>query len=382
MSDQKINVLSQYIWPCLVYPLQNAPLSQLPMNYLEDVDKIIRSTVKEIISLPGDTPNSMLYTARKLKGLATFRAKWEAFVQHYGICSALEKANNAYVNITRDISQEKQLCLAKLDVKLADIKSTTFHGRTIVTTAAIRDVLRKKEFTNWCNLQQRGKGVILYQEYTPANRWIHKKDGLSCSEWTDALKLTANVAPVRVLHGRSQDGNHCRHCHSEIETLPHVLGFCKQGFLLRNTRHHTIRSAIATAIAKTGLETYEEVHCLGVDSSNRRVDIIAIDRKKEYGYIIDPTVRFESRVGQAEEINVEKKDIYEATIPYLKMKYNLKDIEVIGLFVGARGTITQFFHEFCKKFKLKNEFMCSIGMMALKGSIYILRNHLYGEKMI
>lgn len=53
------------------------------------------------------------------------------------------------------------------------------------------------------------------------------------------------VAAVRALKGRSQNGNRCRSvdCNA-IETLAHVLGFCKKGELLRNIRHHTVRSLI------------------------------------------------------------------------------------------------------------------------------------------
>ena len=39
--------------------------------------------------------------------------------------------------------------------------------------------------------------------------------------------------------------------------------------------------------------------------------------------IIDPTVRFESSAKQPEEVDQEKKNIYEPTISFYKMVYNL-----------------------------------------------------------
>ena len=180
-------------------------------------------------------------------------------------------------------------------------------------------------------------------------------------------------------HGRSENGNRCRHCGSEIETLSHILGFCRHGELLRNSRHHVIRTAIADEFRKQKWEVAEEVHGLSEDGSNRRIDIIVINPVTREGYILDPTVRFERDKGQAEEVDAEKRNIYEATVPYFKTKYDARKLSVVGLFVGARGTITSFFKAFCKKFNLDNLFIDRISMLALKGSISILRYHLYGQ---
>lgn len=38
---------------------------------------------------------------------------------------------------------------------------------------------------------------------------------------------------------------------------------------------------------------------------------------------------------------------------FFKKQYNLQEIEVNGLFVGARGTILILFEDFRKKFKFK-----------------------------
>ncbi|KAJ4425952.1 hypothetical protein ANN_27578 [Periplaneta americana] len=88
---------------------------------------------------------------------------------------------------------------------------------------------------------QKGKGVSLYQDFTPANSWVRHHTGLSSSEWRDALKMTSNVAPVCAVPDRTQDNNHCRRCHSEVETLAHVLSSCPFGETLHNSRHHKIR---------------------------------------------------------------------------------------------------------------------------------------------
>jgi len=61
----------------------------------------------------------------------------------------------------------------------------------------------------------------------------------------------------------------------------------------------------------------------------------------------------------------------------LGKKYQLKQIEVIGLMIGARGTIPKFFEDFRKRFQLPKDLIHKIVMNVLRGSCNILHNHLY-----
>ncbi|KAJ4433037.1 hypothetical protein ANN_15294 [Periplaneta americana] len=63
-------------------------------------------------------------------------------------------------------------------------------------------------------------------------------------------------------------------CHSEVETLAHILSSRPFGETLRNSRHHKIRSLIATCLKSNGYITYEEVHGIADTGSLRRIDII------------------------------------------------------------------------------------------------------------
>ena len=241
----------------------------------------------------------------------------------------------------------------------------------------IRQYLREDQFEKWSKYPQKGKGVVLFRECPFANKWIRHHKGLTVSEWIDSLKMVANVAAVRAIPGRSPDNNRCRHCHSETETLAHVLGYCRFGETLRNTRHHKIRSLIANNLKENKFEVHEEVHGLEENGSTRRIDIIAIQNST--GTIFDPTIRFETDINQPQEINKEKIKIYENTIPYYKTKYNLKKIEIIGLMIGARGTLPNFTNNVLSKFKVKKSTKEEIIRTTLKYSVYILRNHLYNN---
>ncbi|KAJ4444357.1 hypothetical protein ANN_06149 [Periplaneta americana] len=180
------------------------------------------------------------------------------------------------------------------------------------------------------------------------------RKGLLCCHLvvTRSLKMTAKLAAVRSVPGRSLDGTRCRHGCPEIETLAHVLGFCEQGLLLRNSRHHLVRSKIAAALRNKGWIVEEEISCLAKNGSTRRVDILAYNADTKQGIIVDPTIRFEVECHQSAEVHREKKSIYEPTVNYFKLKYALIHVEVFGLLIGARGTIPAFFGEFRRQFAL------------------------------
>ncbi|KAJ4428057.1 hypothetical protein ANN_24071 [Periplaneta americana] len=155
-------------------------------------------------------------------------------------------------------------------------------------------------------LEEVGRGVELYSQVPKANAWIFNKSGLSTSEWVTCLKINANLAAVRGVPGRSLDGSRCKHGCPETETLAHVQE--------------------------------EEVFCLATNGSSRRIDIIAYSQTTKKCYIIDPTIRIETGSSQPEDVNQEKINIYLPTVDYFKAKYQLENIEVIGLLIGARAS--------------------------------------------
>lgn len=244
----------------------------------------------------------------------------------------------------------------------------------------LRKKLRNQQFEEWKKLNHRGKGVSHFSEWSKSNSWISTKKGLSTSQWTNAIKMNCNVIAVRSVPGRSQESR-CRHC-NEYETLPHVLGFCRKGELLRNNRHHWVRSRIAECLKKSGkFDIYEEVHCISSTGSTKRADIIAIDNNQKIGFIIDPTIRFEGAEFQPQEVDLEKKRHYEPCFPYLDEKYHIPVCrwEVIGLLFGARGTISKFCINFFHRFHIDLLELQDIAINVLRHSLLIVNHHLYSS---
>ena len=89
----------------------------------------------------------------------------------------------------------------------------------------------------------------------------------------------------------------------------------------------------------------------------------------------DPRLR--EKIDQANAVDIENKKHYEPCITYFLEKFDPTKLEVIGLLVGARGTIPKFFVNFCKKFKLPNSMIKEIIISVVRGSNTIAHNHLY-----
>ncbi|KAI5730354.1 hypothetical protein M8J76_012727 [Diaphorina citri] len=289
-GDQKINILDQYIFPKLVYPLQTTPVDILEHNFLDSVDSIIRQGVREIIGLPADTPIPVYYARRNFRGLGIVRVTWEASLQHLNICQTLLKTPDPHLHVARDCESEIQQCKTHLGITNQE------------TVRAARTSLRDQEFVKWSGMVQRGIGIQWYKSFPLSNQWVSNKQGLTSSDWTNAIKLSMNSMANRGTGGRSRGNRLCRIpiCSENnlVETIPHIRGVCPKSELLRNSVHHKIRTATADLFRQKGWEVHEEVHCEALDANgaiqNRRADIIAINRRTNTGMIIDPTLRWES----------------------------------------------------------------------------------------
>ncbi|KAJ4438880.1 hypothetical protein ANN_14833 [Periplaneta americana] len=180
--------------------------------------------------------------------------------------------NNKDDNKVASTECVKSLQLTETSDVIKDPRTSLYDARRM------RKKLRENELEAWAKLPQKGLGEELYSEFIPANSWIRHQ-----------LGTTFSVGDA-----------------TEPETLAHVLGSCPHGEVLRNSRHHRIRSMIAEQFRPINYQVFEEVHGLADNGSTRRIDMIAIPPNNNNGYIIDPTVRFEKQKSQPEDVNREK----------------------------------------------------------------------------
>ena len=310
-----------------------------------------------------------------LRGLGLIRATWESFIQHINSCKLLDRARIPQVDITRNLKDEVVQCFEKIGLEAHNVDDFN-----LIDSKSIRNDLRTRAFEQWCRLPVKGAGVVLFKESPWTNQWLFNRKNLSLSQWTNAIKMSTNCVPVRSLPGRSMDGSSCRtqFC-AKTETLSHILQACSKGESLRIIRHHQICDKIKDCLTSHGFEVYREVHCIDANGSNRRADIIAIDRNKNFGIILDPTIRFERDESQAMNVDIEKRDIYTPCLNFLGRHYQINNWVVQGLLFGARGSIPTFTVDVFKKIGIFNkEFIADLSLSIIKSSLNIVHNHLYG----
>ena len=97
--------------------------------------------------------------------------------------------------------------------------------------------------------------------------------------------------------------------------------------------------------------------------------------------MIDPTVRFETSDDDLDEkIQKEKDEIYGTCFADLEKRYpgfGKREWKVIGLWFGARGTISKGVKKFFADFGLPMDMLPEIAESVLSDSIHILNRHIY-----
>jgi len=369
--DQKLNIINQYIFPMLVYPLQAAPLNKIPSYITSGLDVMIRRTVKAIIGLPARTTDNLFYAPRKLRGLAMFCASWEVYLQHFAIATKLSKIDDGLFQSISQCPAEIESCIQALNV-VGD------------STKTLRAALRNESFEKWCKLKYHGSGVIHYKTCTTSNDFVYNKNSLSSSEWVAAIKLNVNYANLNGVPGVEGPSNLCRKCSRETETIAHVTGSCPSNNLLITNSHHKVKHRLTQLLQDKSFPCFEEVHGIDSDGQSRFSDIIAFDTKKKKAYIIDPTIRYEtSGTEQDSKIVEEKSSIYEKCIPFYKEKYansfEIQEWFVRGLWFGRRGTFGESVLKFFDEMKLDKSVLKTIGEDILSDTIHIINNHIYNN---
>ena len=125
-----------------------------------------------------------------------------------------------------------------------------------------------------------------------------------------------------------------------------MLGACGFGSNRRLARHHKLKHALAAMLRERGLQTIDEAGCSDASGGSRFIDILAFEPSpSRKAYIVDLTVRYEANEEIDEIVQSEKAAIYAPCIPDLQRRYKdefgQRDYEVIGLWLGARGTISK-----------------------------------------
>ena len=97
-------------------------------------------------------------------------------------------------------------------------------------------------------------------------------------------------------------------------------------------------------------------------------------------YIIDPTIRWESNDDVGSKVQAEKQAIYQSCYDNLAERYEGiqgRECEVIGLWIGARGSVSTQLVQFFDRFQLERKHLPTIAESVLIASVHMIHYHIY-----
>lgn len=94
----------------LTYPLQMAPIRKIPQEHLDTLDVTIRQSAKGAIGLPVHSPNAMMYSTQKYRGLGLVCARNEVRLQHFSVAKKLTAVDDELFHEVYDCEKEMDEC--------------------------------------------------------------------------------------------------------------------------------------------------------------------------------------------------------------------------------------------------------------------------------
>ena len=197
--------------------------------------------------------------------------------------------------------------------------------------------------------------------------------------------------------GLSSD-NKCRFCQTEVESVNHLISACKvlMGDGYYTARHNGVCKYLHWTICKNlniqcsnkswehtpertvGNDTYT-VHydhiiptATYLENAAVKPDIVIWDKKERVATLIEVSVPNDSGLNRAER---EKRTKYQGLMYDMKRNWNLQEIHIIPVIIGAKGLIKKNFKEYLSNIP-GNPSAQEIQTIALKGTARILKRSL------
>ena len=125
----------------------------------------------------------------------------------------------------------------------------------------------------------------------------------------------------------------CRRCDHDIESLSHILGTCPFTKGIRIRRHDLVVDLVEKAASGKGARILRE-QTFNLEGTNLVPDLVVLKENK--GWVVDPAVVSEDRIGVTRRIKVEK---YSPLIAQLSAMYPGREWSVHGLPISYRGIL-------------------------------------------
>ena len=336
---QKIHLMDKYVIPKFAYTFVVG--ENCTRKTLKSMDLKIRSVVKNWLHLPACTPTGFIYTAVRDGGLGLPCLEFKIPAERIGLLHGLSAATDNRVHnaahsggAARSIDKLTRTYTLRPPTQGRPYKSNNW-----------RKVFRR----DWQSLAVGGDGAKQFQRSPRVNRWLREPRFMKGYEYINALKLRANVLPLRAQMARAQTvsvemrtDQGCRKCNAPRESPGHVLGKCPSNKRTRTRRHDKVVEICASEAIRLQWKVEKEPWVLDEERGTfMRPDLILYRKSpKPQAIIAEITIRFESGTSLA-RAEAEKRQKYQGIIATVGERFQIPtdEVEVCPVVIGARGAI-------------------------------------------
>ncbi len=328
---QRVALLKEQLLPKVLFALT---VSMTRRSQLSRLDKEIRAAVKKWVHLPASVTSALLY----LK------------VRHGGMgLMCLEQL------VPRmQAAQLRKLAGGKLREQALALGVNEDAARlTSVKTAAESEQYWLAAYTN-CLWQ--GVGAESFSNSPCSNTEVDPcSTRLDHKTYCHLLKMRTSTTPVNALMHRIRGVNkECRNCHSQPETLAHVLGECEFGAKdFRIVRHNRVVQSLKKMADEAGYLTVLEPTVVLANPADTgqlerlRPDLLVIEEGRSMAkrvQIVDVTVRFEGVYDGKSTLEFaagQKIAKYDRIRPEVARMFETdpRNVEVLPFVLGSRGAV-------------------------------------------
>lgn len=356
---QKADLFLSYVLPHFIYNLVISPPSDSTLKLL---DSEIRQEIKEILHLMPSTAMGFFYTPKNSGGLGIPR------LEHVVKLATLK--NGIKMLSSEDDAIREVMLHENEERKLRAIANSLRINwpATLMDIESAKKRLKAEEAKSWSELRSQGQGVRDYCNDKIGNYWLQHPSVLKASRYIDALRLRTNTYGTRVVLARANKHMDvtCRRCHTQPETIGHVLGLCIHTKQLRIKRHDEVKNFIFSKLAPSKPVTVEPT--LNINGRLFKPDLIIKSENK--AFIVDVTVRYEHR-DYLQVANKEKKEKYAPCLENIRQQMMCSESEVLPVVIGSRGAMPRDTVENLKILGLKKNDILTIALNVLRSSIEI-----------
>ena len=371
--EQKLDLIRRILLPAQMHTLRLS--RRVLLRELDQLDRIVRRTVRGILHLPPGTPKAFFYMKSVDGGLAlpevTSTVGYTRLKRFVRLKANGDPLVAKYAAASNKLERELRYWVGALGIEDTSLSRLNTASRR-------RHDERAKEYRNTTvgRLFDAGQSRV-------GHPWLTRPNSLRGKAYVTAVKMVSENLPVRmnVTRGRAEARKGCRKCGSRAETQLHVLNECRSTREAQIRRHNWVCNAIKDR-ATEGQRPAQVLseHRVSVHGEEYRPDLVII--RGDQAIVCDVAVAYDNR---AERLRVRYRDKirkYDVIRDALREQLNearaagqpiIATVEIESFVVGSRGLMLP---ETCQKplermGLMGQTFMRSLQEGAVRGSVLV-----------